>query len=421
MKFNRLKSEYAQSLIVLTSGTFIAQLIPIIFYPIVSRLFTPEQFGSLSVITQIANILTIIAPGGYLYAIFIAKKKKTALNIFFFSISLSICILSVSTIILFLGRNYLSKLLSENIIERYFYIPTIMSLCIIIFQCYNEWCVRNKQFKQLSINKSVNSGAVSMAEITFGIVSPNAFGNGILFGDITGRFISALSCIFSIFKNEKHLIKFCNWKEFKRIAIEFSRFPKYIMPAKLVNTVARSIPVFFISSIFTKEQLGFFSMANMVIVIPVSVISIAVSDAFRQKANSAYTQNGSCKEIFIKTVKPLAILSIIGFSTLYISAPELFAFVLGPSWKEAGIYARYLMPIVAIEFISEVAKPIFIITGKQQYDLIWQIIFLICMIALTCYTAYIDISHFLIIFTIVKSSLFLLQFIMCYRLSSGKS
>ena len=41
---NRIRtSDYTKSLLVLTGGTFIAQLIPIIFYPIIGRLFTPDQ------------------------------------------------------------------------------------------------------------------------------------------------------------------------------------------------------------------------------------------------------------------------------------------------------------------------------------------------------------------------------------------
>lgn len=413
-------SEYVRSLLVLTSGTFIAQLIPILFYPVISRLFLPEQFGSLSVFTQIANILSIIAPGGYLYAIFICQKKKTAINVLVFTILLSLCILCISTIVLYISRYSLSKALSETSLVDQFYIPVIMAFSIIIFQCYNEWCVRNKQFKQLSVNKSVNSGAISISEFSIGFTAPNLIGNGLLAGDVIGRIISACSCLISIFRKEFYLLRFCSWESFVQIASRFSKFPKFIMPAKLLNTVARSIPVFFISAVFTKEQLGFFSMANMVLVIPVSVISIAVSDGFRQKANTAYTTQGTCRDILIKTIKPLIVISILGFSLLFALAPMLFEIVLGSSWVEAGVYSRYLVPIVAIEFISEVVKPIFIITGNQHFDLIWQILFLISMILLTCIN-FANIYGFLIVFTAIKSMLFLFQFFLCYKLSIGKS
>lgn len=419
MQFDKIKTEYGKSLVILTSGTFIAQLIPIALYPIVSRLFSPEQFGSLSVMTQITNILSIIAPGGYLYAIFVCKKKKTALNLLFFSIVLSTAVLFIFTLLLLFGRYHLSKLLSEPLLIHFFYIPAIMAFCIIIFQSYNEWCVRNKQFKQLSINKSLNSGFISCSELSIGIANPNLFNNGLVIGDVIGRILSALSCLISIFGKEHHLVKFLNIREFRKVACEFSRFPQYIMPAKLVNTVARSIPVFFISAAFTKEQLGFFSMANMILVIPVSVISIAVSDGFRQRAYISYTKNGSCKDILIRTIKPLTIISLVGFSVLFLIAPNLFEIVLGNNWTEAGVYARFLIPIVLIEFVSEVVKPVFIIANKQHYDLIWQLLFLVSMLILIC-IKYADMYHFLIIFSVTKALLFLLQFLICYKLSNGK-
>lgn len=47
---NRIRtSDYTKSLLVLTGGTFIAQLIPIIFYPIIGRLFTPDQIGTAAI------------------------------------------------------------------------------------------------------------------------------------------------------------------------------------------------------------------------------------------------------------------------------------------------------------------------------------------------------------------------------------
>lgn len=422
MFYNRLKSQYGRSLVILMGGTFVAQLIPIIFYPIVSRIFSPSDFGTLSVFTQIASILSIIAPGGYLYAIFICKKKKEAFNTFSLSIMLSFIFLLFIFLCSIPFKERIATILNEVLLEEFLYFPFLSALFVIVYQCYNEWCVRNKSFKQLSFNKCVNSGAMSISETLIGCINPSLFANGLLFGELLGRGISATSCLFSIFKNDFYLLKFFQWQEVKCIMKKYSNFPKYIMPGKLINTVACGLPVFYLSNAFTKDEVGFFSMASMVLVIPISVVSVAVSDAFRQKANEDFIKFGSCRSILIKTIVPLSIISLVGFTLLFLIAPELFRLVLGDKWIMAGVYSRYLMLMMAVSFISEIAKPILIIAGKQHYDLLWQILFLCSIIIVIAISRLSDnIYTFLLLYSVVKSALFMMQLLWCYKFSSSNN
>ena len=167
---NRIRtSDYTKSLLVLTGGTFIAQLIPIIFYPIIGRLFTPDQIGTAAIFSQIAAILAILVTGGYTYSIFISKSKEEAFNIIVLVLSLSIFVLSVICLTFYFLRDEIHLLLNEPLFVKLFFIPILIALFIVIYQCYNEWCVKNKYFKQLSVNKLVNSSSLSIAETCLGV------------------------------------------------------------------------------------------------------------------------------------------------------------------------------------------------------------------------------------------------------------
>lgn len=141
-----LTSSYVRNFLLLSSGTFLAQLVPVIFYPIVSRLFTPADFGILAAINSIATIVATIATGKYETGILIVSLTAAASNIWGLVMSLSILLLSVQLCIFYIFVDFFARLLNNPGIVHYFYIPFISAFAIIIYQSYNEWCVRNKYF-----------------------------------------------------------------------------------------------------------------------------------------------------------------------------------------------------------------------------------------------------------------------------------
>jgi O-antigen/teichoic acid export membrane protein len=98
---NRLKpkSEFARNVLTLMTGTTIAQAIPIAISPILTRIYTPEDFGMFALFIAIATIFGSIANGRYELAIMLPQKDEDAINIvvlriiiFFLSVILSLFI-----------------------------------------------------------------------------------------------------------------------------------------------------------------------------------------------------------------------------------------------------------------------------------------------------------------------------------------
>ena len=76
------KSEFSKNVLTLMTGTTIAQAIPIAISPILTRIYTPEDFGVLALFVAITSIFGSIANGRYELAIMLPKKDENAINIF---------------------------------------------------------------------------------------------------------------------------------------------------------------------------------------------------------------------------------------------------------------------------------------------------------------------------------------------------
>ena len=51
--FDKYQSKFFKNFLILFKGSFLAQLIPLFFSPIIARIYTPEQFGILALFVSI--------------------------------------------------------------------------------------------------------------------------------------------------------------------------------------------------------------------------------------------------------------------------------------------------------------------------------------------------------------------------------
>lgn len=415
----KFREGFLRDTLVITIGTSISQLIPMLFYPIIARLFLPEDFGLLATITSITIVLSVIATGKYETAILIANNKRNAANILFLSLFLSAIILFISFIFI-CCVNVLNLFDIHNYkLGNWIYLSPVISFFIIIYQCYNEWCVKNKYFVGLSINKITNTLSVTFSKAFLGWIK---IPGGLIIGEVFGRFVSAMCCVFHAIRVDSDVFSEVSLARMKLLAKRYINCPKYIMPAQLMNTLGGELPVFILALYFGAEDVGYYAMSLLILSVPSSVLSLAIRDVFRKRANDEFVATGDCRRIYLKTLGYISIISIIGFSLLYYIAPGLFAIVLGNDWRIAGEYAKLLVPMIAISFVTEIGTPMFIIAEKMKYLMTWQICYLLLSFAglIIGITIFNDIKSTLVCFTVFRSLAYIISAVMSYRFTVAK-
>jgi len=115
-----IKSEFVRNVLTLTSGTALAQLIPLILAPFLSRIYDPEDFGRLALYLAIVQILGAISSGRYELAIMLPKKEKEGVQITLLSIVITIAVSLVSLIVVLFfsdASRILQKPIFLNLLE----------------------------------------------------------------------------------------------------------------------------------------------------------------------------------------------------------------------------------------------------------------------------------------------------------------
>jgi O-antigen/teichoic acid export membrane protein len=415
-----IKGDFVKNTLTLTLGTTIAQVVPILFYPILGRIFTPEDFGLLATITSITAIIGVLATGHYERSILITETKQDAANVIGVVLTLSFVVLSVSFLVLQFLSNQFSIWFNAPTLNKWLFACPLIAFVVIIYNCYNEWCVRNKYFLNLSWNKIINAGATTLSKLFFGIAK--ATGNGLIVGDLIGRSISAFGCIYRALRKDKSVFFNISLKGMKLISKRFIEFPKYSLPASVFNTIGGQLPVMLIGFFFNSIEVGYFSMTVSVLLVPSSVISAAIRDTFRQRANEEYKRTGECRTILLKTVKLLSLAAIIGVLLLIFMLPAFFEFVLGGKWRISGEYAQILIPMIALSFISNSLGSVLVIAEKIKIVLFAQIYyFFIALVSLLLGSlVFHGIKMTLACFAVGMSSQYLLEIYLAFKYSRSK-
>jgi len=415
------KSEFRKNAITLTFGTSIAQVFPIIFYPVLSRIFNPEDFGLLASLTSITGILAVLATAKYDQAILVTESKKEAANIVGLVLFQSLFFLSIIFILFQLFSNQFVKLFNEPGLKKWLWYPPMAAYVIIIFNCFNEWCVRQKYFTTLSWNKIINAASHTLGKLLFGFIK--IIGNGLVVGDLLGRTFSATTCVYRALEKDKEVFSKVSFNQFKILSKKYSSFPKYILPDQLINVLGQSIPVLFIGAFYGNTELGYYSMAIQVLSVPISVISEAVCAVFRQRANEDYLKYGSCLPIYKRLLLRMTLLGFIGAVSLIFVLPQLFDLVLGTQWKISGQYSQILLPMIMLSFVSMSLSGVFIVVRKMKISMYWQIYFTVITIISLILGFYIfkTLTATLLCFAIGRGSAYLLHIVLSLKYANSKN
>ena len=133
------RSEFSRNVLTLMTGTSIAQAIPIAVSPILTRIYTPEEFGSFALYMTIVSLLSILVTGRYELAIMLPKKDEDAINLVALSILISFIISVFVFLIVFIFNTEITDWLANKAISSWLYLIPLSIFFSGLYQSLYFW------------------------------------------------------------------------------------------------------------------------------------------------------------------------------------------------------------------------------------------------------------------------------------------
>jgi O-antigen/teichoic acid export membrane protein len=374
-----INNELVKNFLTLLSGSVIAQAILFFIIPLLSRIYTDEMFGMLTLFTSIALTLKHIIGLQYELAILLPKRDKDAINILVLNFLIMIAITIILLLIAIFFKNPINQLFNNNGLGNYIYLLPFSVFFLGSYNALNYWNNRQKDFKKISITKVSKSAVIASTQVGIGFSKFQFV--GLIPGLIAGQFTASLHLFFISLKKIKLNLKHLSIKRMCLLAKKHKDIPQYITFTSLINTLSNRLSGILFPKFFGLAQTGQFGMAEKIIKAPLGLITQSINQIFFNKASEIHNFKPEKFYSFVKnTYLNLLKISVIIFPIIFIFS-FFFEFLLGEKWTEAGLYSRILLPWLFLTFLNSPVSSLIIILNKQKTIVIYQILLLLFRIS----------------------------------------
>ena len=398
------------------SGTTIAQAIPVVITPVLTRIYSPAEFGLFAVYMALISIGAMIVTGRLEMAVLIARKDSEAVQLAFISFIMSGVLSIVTLLLIVIWGQQIAVLSGQPEIESWLYIVPFSIFLFSVYKVLLHWLNRKKQYELMSQSRVIQSGSISVLQLIVGVLTKIM--SGLALADCLGR----VAGLVLIIKAIKPTVTLPGFNRVKLLALirRYRKFPFLGSPASLLNILSLQMPYLFIPVIFTSVVAGLYFLVFRVLMMPISLLGESILHVFRNNAMEDLKEHGTCKPLFIKTFRFLVIIGLPPAVLIMLFGPEIFAFIFGEEWREAGLYATILAPMALFRLVCAPLGGVLYIREKLMLVLFLQAFFFL-MVTLSLFLGWVNEDAVLLVILLSVSGclFYLLQALCSFRLSTA--
>lgn len=387
--------------------------------PIVTRLYTPKDFGVYGLMIAFIGFVTVISSLRYETAIVASESISDAAYLVIGSISISMVCSGLSSVCLYL----MIKLKLLGFGELPFWSPFLiflMCFATAVFFILRYWLIRIERFdgvRKVTIyqNMARSLGQVGLGDLQFGAA-------GLLWGECLGRLFGISRVIRDSLPILKEHFTLFQYSVICAVFKKYREFPLYSLPSAVLDSLSIALLLPIIAQLYGSQEAGQLALVQRVISIPALLIGGTIADSFHHQM-ATDSRNG-IKELTPLFFRVAFILTLLGATLggfLAFLAPLVFKLVFGEAWVEAGDLAARMSPMVAAGLVVSPLSRIVLVFNGQKYKLIYDLLALIILLSSLCGGRYLGKSFLISMtgFSLLNTFAFAIYFlILLYIISS---
>jgi O-antigen/teichoic acid export membrane protein len=376
---SRLSSRpFLKNVWVMLTGTAAGQLVSLLLSPALTRIYSPQQFGVLSVYTALLTILVVVASLRYELTIPMAANDEDAINL----VALCGCVLAATTFVVAAA----AFAFPEDALERLWptpinsaYVFVYRGLFVVGFLCLGGYYIalylgtRGGAYHAIARTRLYQGVVGPTSQIGFGLVGAGA--PGLLAGSILGQSAGTLGLFHRLLRRDPALMDKVSWTRMAALARRYRRFPLIASWAALIDSAGGSQLLYLLVTMtYSARIAGFIFLAERVVARPLSMVGTSILQVFMGEAGrTAREDPPRLKQRFFQVVNRQFWLALAWIGTANLMAALVFPKVFGAEWGDAVVYLQAM----SVGYLAQaIVLPVFHtlqILEKQVLAAVWQV------------------------------------------------
>ncbi|MEO0425635.1 MAG: oligosaccharide flippase family protein [Pseudomonadota bacterium] len=414
---------FAKDVLKLTSGTGLAQLLMIGVLPILTRLYSPSDFGALSLFVAISSVFSVIATLKFDAAIMLPASERHAADLVWLVIIVAASTSGLLLLVALVAREPIAVALGYPGIENWLLVVPLGVFLTGTFHGLIYWAMRRERFADVGKSVVLKAASNVGTATTMGAVKmPGLPGTGLIVGQIMGYLVSVLAIGWGVARQDRALIKRPQPKRLIVLARKYFRLGGTLTVSHAAAAWYIKIPLFIIGALSNAAAIGFFGLADRVTQAPMSLISKAVGDVYRQRATVQYRESSRFDDLMRQTLLRTVLIGAPIYLLGVFLAPTVFGLLFGADWIEAGQYASVMLVGGFFAFIATPVDKAPIIRHDYRYIFVWHMTFLASHVLIGGITLWfgLEVLTYLWLAAALRGVMHTFDIAYGYRLAKGK-
>lgn len=354
---------FARSVLTLMTGTTLATVIPVAISPILTRLYSPSDFGLFAIYSGVAALLSVPATGRYEMAIVLPAEDDDAFHVLGLSLLVAGLVASVCALAVLVMHSGLLTALHSPGLSRWLYLLPLGIVLTASIQVFSYWLNRKQAYPRIAQSRILQSTTAAVLAI---VLAPRNLGaGGLILSSMVGQMLAAVLLSLAAWSGLRGTGQRLGWTRMRQQAVRYKDFPRVNALHALLDNLGTSATAILLSHQFGSVVVGHYSIVMRVLTAPVALIGAAITQVFYRRAAEIHNGGGALTGLMRSLLVRSAWIALPATLLLLIGAPTLFTVIFGPKWAVAGNYARLLSPYMFFYFLAAPLAFVPFVLNKQ--------------------------------------------------------
>lgn len=364
------QSRFLRRLGLLSGGTLLGQGLVVLSSPLLTRLYTPEQFGFFAVFGALSAILGVAIGLRYEFAVPVVRDDEEAVALVALT-ALASCLLSaaLAVALLFQGAPLAALVGLGDRSDILWLLPAALLLWG-VGSGLSFWSIRQGLFRLNGANRIVQFGTQAVGQVGFGLLGLG--GVGLVLGYVLGYVTRFVHLALALPRLE--LARLCRpalgrlWQALRH----HWHYPAFSASSSLLQSACHMLPAILVALLYGPAMAGLFALSQRVVALPVRLFSDSASQVFLGEIAKADRER--LIRLFKRTTLLFLGIGSVGMLPLLLAGPWLFALVFGDAWREAGVIVQLLVPLHLTRFVVRPISQTLNVLRRQDLHLLSALI-----------------------------------------------
>ncbi len=341
-------------------GTAAGQGIVALASLVLSRWFSPDDFGRLAVFLALSSLLGTCAAFRLEQAVQAAETDEEAHDVATLALRVAGCSGAIALVVVVVALIFDKTLALGSVIL----LVPVTGLAVATFNVGISRAIRSATFGLVARARIVLGAGTVAPQLIAGALGGGAF--GLLIGPLFGWGLAALLLLSGTSLRFGQPLTM-SWTDLIR---RHRRFPTISVWSALFNRGALEVPAIMVLAVFDERSAGLFYLCNRVLVVPANVIADGFYQSFLNEAGAlARTDLAELRRRTFALVRNIALAVVVPIAVAMVVVPPMFPIIFGEPWRDAGPIAVRLLPMIATLVIGVPVSSQLWLHGRHDLEL----------------------------------------------------